>query len=53
MESRLHDETQSVVCCGRAYLLLWRVLEHGSATVASERVQTAAESAGLVAAPSP
>ncbi len=24
----------SVVCCGRAVPLLWRVLEHGSATVA-------------------
>ena len=26
----------SVVCCGRAVPLLWRVLEHGSATVAFE-----------------
>ena len=26
----------SVVCCGRAVPLLWRVLEHGSATVAVE-----------------
>lgn len=27
----------SVVCCGRAVPLLWRVLEHGSATVAFEQ----------------
>ncbi len=25
---------KSVVCCGRAVPLLWRVFEHGSATVA-------------------
>lgn len=29
----------SVVCCGRAVPLLWRVLEHGSATVAFEEYQ--------------
>lgn len=29
----------SVVCCGRAIPLLWRVLEHGSATVAFEEYQ--------------
>lgn len=29
----------SVVCCGRAVPLLWRVLEHGSATVAFEAYQ--------------
>jgi Transposase DDE domain len=29
----------SVVCCGRAVPLLWRVLEHGSATVAFETYQ--------------
>lgn len=29
----------SVVCCGRAVPLLWRVLEHGSATVAFEQYQ--------------
>lgn len=30
----------SVVCCGRAIPLLWRVLEHGSATVAFGEYQT-------------
>lgn len=29
----------SVVCCGRAVALLWRVLEHGSATVAFREYQ--------------
>lgn len=29
----------SVVCCGRAVPLLWRVLEHGSATVAFKEYQ--------------
>ncbi|XGV94807.1 MAG: transposase [Leptolyngbya sp. BL-A-14] len=29
----------SVVCCGRAVPLLWRVLKHGSATVAFEEYQ--------------
>jgi hypothetical protein len=29
----------SVVCCGRAVPLLWRVLEHGSATVAFQEYQ--------------
>lgn len=29
----------SVVCCGRAVPLLWRVLEHGSATVAFDEYQ--------------
>ncbi len=29
----------SVVCCGRAIPLLWRVLEHGSATVAFKEYQ--------------
>jgi hypothetical protein len=29
----------SVVCCGRAVPLVWRVLEHGSATVAFEEYQ--------------
>ncbi|NJL57678.1 transposase [bacterium] len=29
----------SVVCCGRAVPLMWRVLEHGSATVAFEEYQ--------------
>lgn len=29
----------SVVCCGRAIPLLWRVLEHGSSTVAFEEYQ--------------
>ena len=30
----------SVVCCGRAVPLLWRVLEHGSATVAFKEYQS-------------
>lgn len=30
----------SVVCCGRAIPLLWRVLEHGSATVSFEEYQS-------------
>ncbi|MCU0526672.1 MAG: transposase [Elainella sp. Prado103] len=38
MEPLLHDHL-SVVCCGRAVPLLWRVLEHGSATVAFEAYQ--------------
>lgn len=29
----------SVICCGRAVPLLWRVLEHGSATVAFQEYQ--------------
>lgn len=29
----------SVVCCGYAVPLLWRVLEHGRATVASKEYQ--------------
>lgn len=29
----------SVVCCGRAVPLLWRVLEHGSAAVAFKEYQ--------------
>lgn len=29
----------SIVCCGRAVPLLWRVLEHGSATVAFDEYQ--------------
>jgi len=30
---------KSVVCCGRAVPLLWRVLAHGSATVAFKEYQ--------------
>ncbi len=41
----------SVVCCGRAVPLLWRVLEHGSATVAfKEYKPLRAESPVAVAA---
>lgn len=41
----------SVVCCGRAVPLLWRVLEHDSATVANERVPTAVAPRSLAVAP--
>ncbi len=42
----------SVVCCGRAVPLLWRVLEHGSATVAFALVQGDVAKSQVVVTPS-
>jgi hypothetical protein len=42
----------SVVCCGRAVPLLWRVLEHGSATVAFGEYKGVLRKAGVAVASS-
>ena len=42
----------SVVCCGRAVPLLWRVLEHGSATVAFAQYLRDVAKSSMAVAPS-